>query len=248
MQRLLVLALTALLAFAPTAPAFAQEQKSRARAFFEPGTDISTTEKMAQEIEKCTTDNTNSRATCDELVRSFNAAFTELADFGDYRELANYFRSETRVVPCPQTPGPTRVGAVFGDKIEYIMRRFREGENCFFDDSIKRYVAAGCGQWTPDDLPIFTANNEPLAAPGPTPATPATFGRSNEALILPPRNPDAARRNDDDRSFMDRHGKKLLYGGSAAGALALLALLFRGSQEVNQTVCIGSPTCRRQTR
>jgi hypothetical protein len=102
MRKSIVWALTAMLAIAPTAPAYATEQTPRGRAFFSPGTDLSTPEKYAREIEKCATDNTASRLSCDMLVSSFNAAFEDIDDVRNYRELADYFRTETEVRPCPQ--------------------------------------------------------------------------------------------------------------------------------------------------
>jgi hypothetical protein len=239
MRKLIVWALTATLALAPTAPAYA-EQARRGRAFFNPGTDLSTPERYAQEIEKCATDNTASRLSCDMLVSSFNAAFNDIDDVRNYRELAEYFRLETEVRPCPQVVTP--VAYVIGDKVGYSERELRE--NCFFDTNAQRFISsAGCGQWTPN---LSSARNAAsVSQPPPAPSTPDTLGRErNEGLVLPPQNFEA--RETEGRGFLEKHKGKLLTAGAVAGGLALLGLLLRSKQEVNQcvSVVIGAPTVR----
>lgn len=245
MKRFVVWALAGSLAIAPTAPAYAQESKPRARAFFEPGTDVSTPEKYAQEIERCANDATRSRATCDMLVASFNEVFSDIDDVADYRELANYFRKETEVRRCPQVR--TRVAHVVGDKIGFSERELRADESCFFDANAQRYVSsAGCGQWTPDLPPARTAAApaEPAEPPASTPtppptqpSTPATFGKdapSAGGLVLPPQNPQAGRPADD-KNFLERHWKK----GAALGLLLVgIGCAVRGCMKQEQVVCV----------
>lgn len=231
MRKLLSLTLVFVLSGVPVA----QAQALRGRAFFNPGTDITTPEKMAQEIEKCATDQTNARATCDMLVKSFNEAFDDIDDVKDYKELANYFRNETRVVPCPQTR--TRVALVRGDRIDYHIRALREAEPCFFDDSVKRYVAAGCGQWTPDELSTFTANvDSPIAATGNVFAGEAGRDAAN-----------ASGRRGSGTNWDVAKGVKVGAGVVAAGVgLWLLSKLLGAKQEVNVDTCVSvnSVPCR----
>jgi hypothetical protein len=238
MKRLVVWAIVASLILAPAAPAYASEQ--RARSFFDPGTDLSTPDRYAREIEKCATDETASRLSCDMLVSSFNAAFDDVDDVRNYRELADYFRMETEVRPCPQVVTP--VAYVIGDKVGYAERELRE--NCFFDTNAQRFISsAGCGQWTPK---LALARNAASVAmePQPAPSTPSNFGRDrNDGLVLPPENAAADR---DRQGFLEKHKGKLIGAGAVAGGLALLGLLLRSKQEVNQcvSVVIGAPTVR----
>lgn len=255
MRKFMVWALTATLAFAPAAPAYAEEQKPRARAFYEPGTDLSTTEKLAQEIEKCATDNITSRLSCNMLVSSFNAAFADIDDVKDYRELADYVRKETEVRPCPRVV--TAVAHILGDKVGTSERELREGENCFFDTNTQRFIAAGCGQWTPN-LPLTrtTAASETGTSTSPTnkpltdsaTAKAAAAGResSTDSRGSGANTNQFSQADENDRNFIDRHGKKIALGAGIVGGLALLAVLFgtRQSVEQCQIVNVGGPPIR----
>ncbi len=235
MKKIVVLALGALLALTCVVPAYAGEQNPRGRSFFDPGTDLSSPEKLAQEIENCADKKrTNFRGTCEMLVESFNRAFDDIDDVEDYKELADYFRKETRMVPCPQRM--TRVGRVLGDKIDLDWKReLREGEQCAYDDNAQRYVAAGCGQWLPDKMAVYTASSQkPNSVVG---GDDDGEGDEGDGLTMPPNSGNSQRgQARDERSFIGRHWKKAAVAGGVVAAGTFLFL--RQSQETK--VCVYS--------